>query len=78
MLLVDDLYQFNLINRKNDNSKLFKCKEYSGCCMRNCCPASSRGFNMVIKHIANTTNLDENFSSPFVYVKKPFKCLLLS
>jgi len=53
---------------------LFKCKEYSGCCMRNCCPASSRGFNMVIKHIANAANLDENFSSPFVYVKKPFKC----
>ena len=52
---------------------LFKCKEYSGCCMRNCCPASSREFNMDIKHIATVANLDENFSAPFINVKKPFK-----
>ena len=53
---------------------LFKCKEYSECCMRNCCPASTREINMVIKHIASVANLDENFSAPFVDVKKPFKC----
>ena len=53
---------------------LFKCKEYSECCMRNCCPAESREFNMAIKHIATSANLDENFSAPFVNVKKPFKC----
>lgn len=53
---------------------LFKCKEYSECCMRNCCPASTREINMVIKHIASVANLDENFTSPFVDVKKPFKC----
>jgi hypothetical protein len=53
---------------------LFKCKEYSGCCMRQCCPASSREFNMVIKHIANGGMLDENFSTPFVNIQKPFKC----
>ena len=53
---------------------LFKCKEYSECCMRNCCPASTREINMVIKHIATAANLDENFSAPFVDVKKPFKC----
>ena len=27
MLLVDDIYQFNLINANKDNSKLFKFKE---------------------------------------------------
>lgn len=48
---------------------LFKCKEYSECCMRNCCPASTREINMVIKHIASVANLDENFSAPFVDVK---------
>ena len=53
---------------------LFKCKEYSECCMRNCCPAQSREFNMAIKHIATAANLDENFSAPFVNVRKPFKC----
>ena len=28
MLLVDDIYQFNLINTNKDNSKLFKFKEH--------------------------------------------------
>ena len=53
---------------------LFKCKEYSDYCMRCCCPAESREFNMVIKHIATATNLNEDFSAPFVNIKKPFKC----
>ena len=53
---------------------LFKCKEYSSCCMRNCCPANSREFNMVIKHVATSDNLDENFATPFIDIKKPFKC----
>ena len=52
---------------------LFKCKEYSSCCMRNCCTANSREFNMIIKHVANSAGLDENFSTPFVDIKKPFK-----
>jgi hypothetical protein len=53
---------------------LFKCKEYSSCCMRQCCPANSREFNMYIKHIATVNDLDENFSAPFITVQKPFKC----
>ena len=53
---------------------LFKCKEYSECCMRNCCPANNREFNMAIKHIATAANLDENFSTPFIDVRKPCKC----
>ncbi len=53
---------------------LFKCKEYSGCCMRNCCPADSREFNMFIKHINETTYYSNDFSNPFVAVNRPFKC----
>ena len=53
---------------------LFKCKEYSDCCMRNCCSASSREFNMAVKHIATAANLDENYTTPFVSINKPFKC----
>ena len=53
---------------------LFKCKEFSGFCMRNCCPADSREFNMVIKHIASSINMDENFSIPFINIRRPFKC----
>ena len=53
---------------------LFKCKEMSGCCMRNCCPADNREFNMLIKHINSYTNFNEDFSKPFVHVSRPFKC----
>ena len=28
---------------------------------------------MIIKHVANSAGLDENFSTPFVDIKKPFK-----
>ena len=57
-----------------DYKYLFNCKERSGCCMRNCCPAESREFNMAVKHIATAANLDENFSAPYVNIRKPFKC----
>ena len=53
---------------------LFKCKEYGECCMRNCCPANNREFNMAIKHLATANDMNENFSSPFVDVRKPCKC----
>lgn len=52
---------------------LFKCKEISGCCMRNCCPSNSRKFNMVMKHIATSSNLDDNFEKSFINITKPFK-----
>jgi hypothetical protein len=53
---------------------LFKCKERSGCCVRTWCPASSRSFNMLVKHIASLANLDEDFSKPFVEILRPYKC----
>jgi len=57
---------------------LFKCKEFSGCCMRNCCPAGQREFNMAIKHVASNSVLSsDDFSLPFVNVNKPFKCTCL-
>lgn len=53
---------------------LFKCKEQSECCQRNCCAANVREFTMDIKHVANAGNMDENFQNSFVHVNKPFKC----
>ena len=53
---------------------LFKCKEFSGCCMRNCCPANQREFNMSIKHVTTNSSLNDDFSTPFVKIIKPFKC----
>ena len=53
---------------------LFKCKENSGCCMRTFCTANNRSFNMSVKHITTSADLDENFSKTFVDILKPFKC----
>ena len=53
---------------------LFKCKEYSSCCQRNCCAANAREFIMDMKHVANVGCMDENFHNSFVHINKPFKC----
>ena len=53
---------------------LFKCKEQSEFCQRNCCSASAREFIMDIKHVADASGMNENFQNSFVHVNKPFKC----
>ena len=53
---------------------LFKCKEQSECCQRNCCAASVREFVMDMKHVANVGCMDENFQNSFVHINKPFRC----
>ena len=53
---------------------LFKCKEYSSCCQRNCCAASAREFVMDMKHVANVGCMNEDFQNSFVHINKPFKC----
>ena len=56
---------------------LFKCKEQSTCCQRQCCPADAREFNMLIKHISNPDAFKENFSKYFAKLTKPYKCSCL-
>ena len=56
---------------------LFKCKEQSTCCQRQCCPADAREFNMLIKHISNPDAFKENFSKYFAKLSKPYKCSCL-
>ena len=54
---------------------LFKCKEQSECCQRNCCPASWREFLMDLIHIKEGDIFAaEDFSNPYVRAVKPFKC----
>ena len=56
---------------------LFKCKEQSTCCQRQCCPADAREFNMLIKHISNPMGFKEDFSKYFAKLSKPYKCSCL-
>lgn len=48
---------------------LFKCREKSNWCMRNCFPSNQREFNMEIEHITFNQILN-----PFATAYKPFKC----
>ena len=56
---------------------LFKCKEQSTCCQRQCCPADLREFNMVIKHIGAPEGFQQDFSEYFAKLEKPYKCTCL-
>ena len=54
---------------------LFKCKEESTGCQRNCCTADAREFKMKIKHIPNVTSFNDTaFKTYFAELIKPFKC----
>ena len=55
--------------------RLFRCKEQSGWCMRNCCPASSRSFVMSLKFVAGIQgDIDEDFTAPIAIFNRPFTC----
>ena len=56
---------------------LFKCKEDSTCCQRQCCPADTREFNMRIKHISNQMDFRGTFETYYATLLKPFKCTCL-
>ena len=53
---------------------LFKCKEQSECCQRNCCPAGAREFSMAIKHVESNNEVDDDFTKANISAYKPFKC----
>lgn len=44
-------YHVFLQNPYGQKKFLFKCKEESGCCERNCCPSDARPFLMKVNHI---------------------------
>ena len=53
---------------------LFKCKEQSECCQRNCCCASVREFSMAIKHVKPHLETDDTFDNTDISAYKPCKC----
>jgi len=56
-------------------SKMFKCKENSGCCMRQCCTPGCRSFDMDVHH---KDYIDSNLDGKsFLKFERPFKCSFL-
>ena len=56
---------------------LFKCKESSSCCSRNCCYANARPFKMRVKHITPANQNNDDFAETFAEFNRPFKCTCL-
>jgi len=54
---------------------LFKCKEKSGWCMRNCFTSKQREFDMDIIHISSPDQMT-NYSKSFANAYKPFRCTI--
>lgn len=44
------VYEADANGNKISSKILFKCKEKSNCCVRNCLPGSARPFTMVVKN----------------------------
>jgi len=55
-----------------DKDAIFSAKEKSGVCMRMCCPAHSRGFEMKV----NKVNSKDDSSDTFLHIDRPFVCTL--
>jgi hypothetical protein len=52
---------------------LFRCKEDSGWCMRNCCSSDSRSFKMNVKDVSQKLS-EEEYKKNFCVFERPFKC----
>ena len=65
--------RYHVFGQCGDNFKyLFNCRERSEFCMRNCCPSSSREFNMEISHISSPHMRASDCI--FANAYKPFTC----
>ena len=64
----------------NEKFYIFKCREFSSCGMRFCCPVSCRGLIMKIKSAFddNENDADEEYNNSLLYVEKEFKCPCLN
>jgi len=69
------VYALGNDGKHKKGSKMFKCKEDSGCCMRQCCSPGCRSWNMDVSH---KDYYDQAFdSAPFLRFERPFKCTFL-
>ena len=67
-------YHVFLQNPYGQKKFLFKCKEESGCCERNCCPSDARPFLMKVKHITGQNQMQEDFQKVYAEFNRAFKC----
>ena len=67
-------YHVYIQNPYGQKQYLFKCKEESGWCERNCCPSDSRPFLMRVKHVSGQAQMTDDFSKTYAEFNRAFKC----
>ena len=72
----ENVYYVYPTNNEGDkkNKKIFKAKEKSGCCVRQCLSANCRPFKLKISLVDDDENTD---GEPFLVVDRPCKCTWL-
>jgi len=54
--------------------RLFRCRENSGFCVRQCCHPDCRSFMMDVKYVGNMNQMDDDFTAPIALLNRPFAC----
>jgi len=54
--------------------RLFRCRENSGFCVRQCCHPDCRSFMMDVKYVGNMNMIDDDFTAPVALLNRPFAC----
>ena len=67
-------YNVYLLDKDKTKKFLFKCKEESNWCCRNCCPSDLRSFTMTMIHILNSNKKNPNYKKTLLDFTRPFDC----
>jgi hypothetical protein len=69
-------YNIYLLDKDKTKKFLFKCKEQSNWCCRNCCFSNMKSFDLKMVHIINS-NKNINYKKAIAEFNKNFKCTCL-
>ena len=69
-------YNIYLLDKDKTKKFLFKCKEQSNWCCRNCCFSNMRSFDLKMVHIINS-NKNTNYKKTIAEFNRNFKCSCL-
>jgi hypothetical protein len=69
-------YHVSVKDANKNQTYLFKCKEESGCCVRNFCSSEDRPFDLRVKHILSEEESKKKDLDKVDYaiLERPFKC----
>ncbi|EAR83257.3 scramblase family protein (macronuclear) [Tetrahymena thermophila SB210] len=71
------VYPADVNGIQTSDQTIFKCKELSNCCVRQCIAPSCRPFDMAVTNQQGKLNYGQLSGSTFIQMQRPFKCTCL-